>query len=118
MNLTPATQVLNSMATHLMHAGAPEPGTQAALPGGPLVEVVTVTTPWAHLNMAVELYGNQIQALQLVHADRHGRWPWDRRYQGIRGGQPVLGPREPPERRSRDGGSSARPAGGPDDPGR
>jgi|HubBroStandDraft_6_1064221.scaffolds.fasta_scaffold259700_1 hypothetical protein len=32
-----------------------------------------------------------------------GRWPWDDAYQGVRGGQPVLGPREPPERRKRIG---------------
>jgi hypothetical protein len=37
--------VLTGVAAHLMHAGAPEPGTQAALLDGPLVEVVTVTTP-------------------------------------------------------------------------
>jgi hypothetical protein len=36
------------------------------------------------------------------------RWPWDDAYQGVRGGQPVLGTREPPERRRRVGGSSVR----------
>jgi Domain of unknown function (DUF4262) len=103
MSLTRATGVLNGMAAHLLHADAPEPGTQAALLDGPLVEVVRVTAPWAHLNMAVEFYGSRIRALQLVHADKRGRWPWDGYYQGIRGGQPVLGPREPPERRTRVG---------------
>ncbi len=118
MDLDRATQVLNGVAAHLIHAGVPEPGTQAALRDGPLVELITVTTPWAHLNLAVELYGDQIRALQLVHADRRGRWPWDRRYRGVSGGQPVLGIREPPEHRNRAGGLSARPADGPDDPGR
>jgi hypothetical protein len=41
--------------------------------------------------VAVELYGQRISGLQLVHADKRGRWPWDRAYQGGRGGQPVLG---------------------------
>ena len=103
MGLARATQVLNGVAAHLLHAQAPEPGTQAELRGGPLVEVVRVATPWAHLNMAVEFYGQRIRGLQLVHADQRGRWPWDEGYQGVRGGQPVLGPREPPERRSRVG---------------
>jgi uncharacterized protein DUF4262 len=96
MGLTQATQVLNGVAAHLVQARAPAPGTQAALLDGPLVEVVRVTAPWAHLNLAVEFYGRRIQGLQLVHADKRGRWPWDEAYQGVRGGQPVLGRREPP----------------------
>jgi hypothetical protein len=103
MGLNRATEVLNGVAAHLLHAEAPEPGTQAVLLDGPLIEVVRVATPWAHLNMAVELYGRRIRGLQLVHADKRGRWPWDDAYQGVRGGQPVLGPREPPERRRRVG---------------
>jgi Domain of unknown function (DUF4262) len=93
--------VLNGVAAHLLHAPPPEPGTQAALDGGPLVEVVRVATPWAHMTMAVEFYGRRIRGPQLVHADKRGRWPWDDAYQGVRGGQPVLGQREPPERRRR-----------------
>ena len=42
---------------------------------------------------AVEIYGPRIQALQLVHADDLRRWPWEARYRGVRGGQPVLGVR-------------------------
>ena len=103
MALTRATGVLNGMAAHLLHAEPPEPGTQAQLRDGPLVEIVRVAVPWAHLNMAVELYGDGIRALQLVHADKRGNWPWDRRYQGVRGGQPILGQREPAERRKRIG---------------
>jgi hypothetical protein len=101
MGLARATGVLNDVASHLLHGEVPAPGTQAALHDGPLVEIVKVTRPWAHLNMAVVLYGTGIGGLQLVHADRHGRWPWDSRYQGGRGGQPVLGIREPPGRRKR-----------------
>ncbi len=75
----------------------------SVVPDGPLVEIVTVTAPWAHLNVAVEFYGQRIAGLQLVHADKRGRWPWDHQYQGGRGDQPVLGCREPPERRNRVG---------------
>jgi hypothetical protein len=103
LGLSRATAMLNGVAAHLAHAEAPAPGTQATLTGGPLVEVVRVESPWAHLNMAVEFYGRGIRGLQLVHADKRGRWPWDRAYQGTRGGQPVLGRREPPERRQRAG---------------
>src|SRR6266702_3802026 len=85
MGLTRAMQVLNGVAAHLLHAEAPEPGTQAALRDGPLVEVVRVTAPWAHLNLAVEFYGQRIRGLQLVHADKRGRWPWDDGYQAVRG---------------------------------
>src|SRR3984957_16659018 len=98
-----APTVLNGMAAPLVHAEEPEPGTQAVLRDGPLVEIVRVAVPWAHLNLAVELYGDQIRGLQLVHADKRGNWPWDRRYQGVRGGQPILGDREPAERRKRVG---------------
>ena len=96
MGLTRATEVLNGVATRLLHAEEPAPGTQATLLDGPLVEIVKVATPWAHLNLAVEFYGRRIRGLQLVHADKRGRWPWDRDYQGGRGGQPVLGLREAP----------------------
>src|SRR6201996_6885228 len=65
MGLTRATGVLNGMAAHLLHAAAPTPGTQMGLIGGPLVEVVRVASPWAHLNMAVEFYGQKIRGLQL-----------------------------------------------------
>lgn len=88
--LPAATQLLNDMAAHALHADAPVAGEQIPLRGGPLVEVVGLTMPSAHLNMAVELYGPDIRALQLVHTDDRGRWPWQR---GFRGRQPVLGAR-------------------------
>lgn len=104
MELDQATAVLNGVAAHLVHAEPPAPGTQAQLRDGPLVEIVTVAVPWAHLNMAVELYGDGISGLQLVHADGQGNWPWDGRYQGGGpGGQPVLGRRAPASRRKRTG---------------
>ncbi len=76
---------------------------QVRLTGGPLIEIVRVAEPTAHLLTATELYGPQLRALQVVHADDAGQWPWDRAYRGVRGGQPVLGPRArraPGQRRS------------------
>jgi hypothetical protein len=66
---------------------------QVRLAGGPLVEIVKVAEPTAHLLTAASLYGPKLRALQVVHADDAGQWPWDRRYRGVRRGQPVLGPR-------------------------
>jgi hypothetical protein len=86
-----AAALLNDVAGHLMHAAAPDPGEQIALDGGPLIEIVEVAEPTAHLLMAVELYGPGVRALQVVHADDRGHWPWDVGYRGVRGGQPVLG---------------------------
>jgi hypothetical protein len=58
-------------------------------------------TPHLRPELVVTGTGRRIRGLQLVHADKHGHWPWDQAYQGVRGGQPVLGPREPLERRRR-----------------
>lgn len=93
MSATRAADLLNDVAAHLMHAEAPAHGDQIPLAGGPLVEIVELTEPTAHLFVAVELYGSGIRALQLVHADDRGHWPWDAGYRGVRGGQPVLGVR-------------------------
>jgi hypothetical protein len=96
MQVRHATCLLNEIASHVLHAELPRPGERMPLAGGPLIEFVTVTEPAAHLNLAVDLYGPQIiQAVQIVHADDRGHWPWDRYYRGIRGGQPVLGIRSP-----------------------
>src|SRR6516162_8184963 len=40
MGLARATKVLNDVAAPLLHADPPEPGMQALLGGGPLVEIV------------------------------------------------------------------------------
>jgi hypothetical protein len=95
MRLPEATSLVNEVTGHVLHAGPLAPGEQVPLDGGPLVEFVTVVEPTAHLNVALNLYGPQIRALQIVHADDRGHWPWDRGYRGIRGGQPVLGIRSP-----------------------
>lgn len=91
--------LLNQVAGHLVHAPPPRPGEQFHWPDGPFIEIVRVAEPAAHLNLAVDLYGPRLRALQLVHADDRGQWPWDSWYRGVRGGQPVLGPREPEDRR-------------------
>jgi hypothetical protein len=88
-----AAELLNDVAGHLMHADVPAPGEQFALEDGPLIEIVELTEPTAHLFVAVELYGKGLRALQLVHADDRDHWPWDAGYRGVRGGQPVLGVR-------------------------
>jgi hypothetical protein len=91
-----ATRLLNDVASHVLHAAAPRPGEQIPLRGGPMIEIVKIAEPAAHLVTAIELYGPGIQALQLVHADDRGHWPWEVGYRGVRGGQPVLGVRASP----------------------
>jgi hypothetical protein len=94
--LARATRLLNDVASHVLHAAAPRPGEQIPLRGGPVIEIVAVAEPAAHLMTAIELFGPGIRALQIAHADDRGRWPWEVGYRGIRGGQPVLGVRASP----------------------
>lgn len=61
--------------------------------GWPSFEVVSLSSPSAHLLTAVLLYGEEFRALQLVYEDEHGNWPWDGDFRGGTGGQPVLGVR-------------------------
>lgn len=93
MSVTRAAELLNDVAAHVLHAAAPAPGERTPLIGGPLVEFIKVDVPSAHLLVADELYGPQLRALQVVHADDRGRWPWESAYRGVKGGQPVLGVR-------------------------
>ncbi len=86
-----AVRLLNSVARGA--ADPVMPGGKITIPAGPLVEVVEVEHPDAHLNMAVEIFGNGVQAFQLVWADERGRWPWTSSFNDGRGGQPVLGVR-------------------------
>ena len=60
---------------------------------GRRVEIVELPHPEAHLLFADDVYGPELQAIQLVYADESGIWPWSRGYRGGAGGQPVLGPR-------------------------
>jgi Domain of unknown function (DUF4262) len=93
MPLTAATGLLNDVAHHVLHSTALRPGEQIPLTDGPLIEIVEMSHPELRLATAVEFYGTEIRAVQLVHADGRGHWPWDVGYRGVRGGQPVLGPR-------------------------
>jgi hypothetical protein len=88
-----AVKLLNDFAAHMLHGSVPAPGEQVPLIGGQLTEIVEVERPPVHLGVAVEFYGSRIRALQIVHADDRGHWPWELRYRGGRGGQPVLGNR-------------------------
>lgn len=99
MPLGRACGLLNEVAAHVMHAEAPRPGDQIPWQGGPLMEIVKVAEPSAHLVMAVEMFGTDLRALQIIHADDRGHWPWDVGYRGVRGGQPVLGVRASRRRR-------------------
>jgi hypothetical protein len=91
-----ALRLLNSVARDALAGTVFRPGEYIALQSGPLMEVVEVQHPDAHLNAAVAFYGNEMRALQLVWADGQGRWPWDADFGDRRGGQPVLGMRAGP----------------------
>jgi len=91
--LARAADLLNDVAPHVLHADAPLPGEQVPLIGGPVIEIVEVAEPTVHLVIAAEIFGPEIRALQLVHADDRGHWPWEKGFRGVRGGQPVLGVR-------------------------
>jgi hypothetical protein len=56
----------DSVAEHVVHADAPRPGEVVPLRGGPVIEIVRVAEPSAHLAVAAELNGPQFSALQLV----------------------------------------------------
>lgn len=88
-----AGELLNDLAAHSLHCAPPEPGERIPLRGGRLIEVVALAEPSAHLLYAVALYGPEVRARQLVHADARGRFPWSPDYRDGQAGQPVLGPR-------------------------
>jgi hypothetical protein len=93
MSAVRACQLLNEVASHVLHARTPRPGRRIPLIGGPMIEVVGLTDATARLVNAVEIYGTGIRALQLVHVDDRGHGPWE---VGYRGHQPVLGTRAAP----------------------
>ncbi|VVJ15770.1 Uncharacterised protein [Amycolatopsis camponoti] len=88
-----AAGLLNDLAAHSLHDSPPSPGERVPLRSGMVIEAVPLAEPSAHLIFAVALYGSEIRALQLVHADSQGRFPWSADYRDGRGGQPVLGAR-------------------------
>ncbi|MGW4486394.1 DUF4262 domain-containing protein [Amycolatopsis sp. NPDC004368] len=89
----PAVLVLSALADRSFASGPPHPGEVFSLRGLPSIEVVALTSPATHLSIAASLYGSDVRALQLVHADEAGRFPWSPSYRDGLGGQPVLGER-------------------------
>lgn len=78
----------------LCHDERWEPGQRFRVSDRLRVEVVGMPHPEAHLGTVVALFpGQPLEALQLVWCDGRGRWPWNPRFNGGVGGQPVLGPR-------------------------
>ena len=86
-----ALRLLDIVARMLLSGEVLTPGQQISLPDGPLIEIVEVDHPDAHMRWAVALGGPEIRALQLVWADGHGRWPWSAEFADGRAMQPVLG---------------------------
>jgi hypothetical protein len=86
-----ATRLLNAVARDAVTGRTLTPGQQIKLSAGPLIEIVEMSHPDAHLNFAVAIGGPEIRALQLVWADGRGRWPWSAGFCDGRRRQPVLG---------------------------
>lgn len=86
-------QLLNGLAARVMDGEAPEPGLRLALADGPTIEWVAVRKPASHLHTAVQLFGRRVRAVQAVHADHRGTWPWEVGYRNVVGGQPIWGVR-------------------------
>jgi hypothetical protein len=90
-----ATRLLNTVARDAVAGKQLIPGQQVKIPSGPLIEIVEMGHPDAHLEYAVAFGGRGIRALQLVWADGRGRWPWSASFCDGRRRQPVLGCRTP-----------------------
>jgi hypothetical protein len=88
-----ALRLLDIGARRLLSGEVLTPGQQIPLADGPLIEIVEVAHPDAHMGWAVALGGQDIRALQLVWADGRGRWPWSAEFADGRAIQPVLGVR-------------------------
>jgi hypothetical protein len=86
-----ARRLLNAVARDAMRGRALTPGGQIPIQDGPLVEIVEVDHPDAHMGWAIAFGGRGIRALQLVWADGRGRWPWAAEFCDGRRRQPVLG---------------------------
>ena len=88
-----ALRLLDSVARRFVCGDVLTPGQRISLPAGPLIEIVEVAHPDAHMGWAVAFGGSEIRALQLVWADGWGRWPWSAEFADGRATQPVLGMR-------------------------
>jgi hypothetical protein len=90
-----AVEVLNCFAREALDGRDLRPGTRVMHDGEPIVEVVEVEQPDAHVKWAVAFGGRAVRAIQLVSPDDRGRWPWSPDFDDGRGSQPVLGKRGP-----------------------
>jgi hypothetical protein len=90
-----AMQLLNSVAYYTIREVAPKAGDTMNIAGEVDLEFVAVNQPDAHLAWAVNLYGPNVRALQLVWRDERGHSPWCPDFDEGRGTQPVLGKRGP-----------------------
>jgi Domain of unknown function (DUF4262) len=88
-----AARFLNHLADDAVRGELFTPGERINFLGRPLVEIVEVEHPDAHMDFAIALGGPDVRAMQLVWPDDHGRWPWDAQWNDGRGRQPVLGVR-------------------------
>ena len=89
-------RLLNSIAHQILDDGARlRPGMHIDCQDEFLIEVVEVDHPDVHLKFAAGLFGERIDALQLVWTDDRRHWPWDRGWSHGRRRQPVLGLRSP-----------------------
>jgi hypothetical protein len=88
-----AMRLLNTVARDMLSGVTLMPGQKTAVRSGPLVEIVEVANPDAHMVWAVAFGGPAVRALQLVWADGRGRWPWAAAFSDGRAKQPVLGKR-------------------------
>jgi hypothetical protein len=87
-----AHRLLTLVAQMAVTGDPPTRGMRISLPDGPVVEMVEVEHPEAHLLCAGAIFG-EVSALQVVWADELGRWPWAPDFDYGRGTQPVLGMR-------------------------
>jgi hypothetical protein len=91
-----ANLVLNSVAKYLVDGGRPVPGERISIGGQPLLDLVQVEHPDAHLKFAVSIYG-PLKALQLVWPDDDGHRPWCAEFSNGDVRQPVFGVRVEPD---------------------
>lgn len=59
-----ATRLLNGVAAHIVPAEPPAPGERIPLVDGPLIEIVELPHPDAHLDTAVAFFGRDLRALR------------------------------------------------------
>jgi len=90
-----ASKLLNTVADYTVREVQPKPGDTMTIADEVDLEFVEVAQPDVHLCHAVNLYGPNVRALQLVWRDRDGHTPWCSDFDGGRGSQPVLGKRGP-----------------------